>query len=317
VVTVIFPIRQSTKQESRITPNTFLFHSPDFALWNLGATHPTQGRRYPNALKEFELLTQIEDISYTYVEAIPATREELSRVHDIDYISEVLDSAIIFGARTPKPEQSRIATLFAGASLQGLRSLIAGQATTAINFAGAKHHAQFDHGSGFCVFNDFAICADIATNDFDLKVAIFDLDAHHGDGTENLTRTNSKVFTYSIHQNGIFPGTGKESFPEDHVYNRPLRAGDGDSQLLNATDEFIRLSKDFEPDLLFIAAGADGHESDPLADLQYSFEVYEKVARTIRTTFPAMPILMGGSGGYQPDTYTPSIWASFALSLAS
>ena len=94
-----------------------------------------------------------------------------------------------------------------------LESLLNNEADLAIHLPGAKHHAQYDHSSGFCVFNDFAIAADIATKDHGLKVAIIDIDAHHGDGVENLTRENPSVLTFSIHESGIFPGTGNSDEP--------------------------------------------------------------------------------------------------------
>ena len=296
--------------------NTFLFHDEEFSNWNLGATHPTQGRRYTNALQMFDSMSRYPRLNCEKPPVKPANRADLLRVHSPEYVAEVLDQFCVFGEFDPRPDQAHIAALFAGASVLGVHSLLGGEALTAINFAGAKHHAQFDHASGFCVFNDFAICADIATKDHGLKVAIFDFDAHHGDGTENLTRDNSQVLTYSVHEGGIFPGTGKVSYPEDHVFNRSLRAGDGDTELLEATAEFIELAEEFRADIIFIAAGADGHESDPLSYLQYTEGIYHEVAALLRDAFPSTPMLIGGAGGYQPDSFTPQIWANFTVAIA-
>jgi acetoin utilization protein AcuC len=190
----------------------------------------------------------------------------------------------------------------------------------AIHFPGAKHHAQYDHSSGFCVFNDFAIAADIATRDHGLNVLILDIDGHHGDGVETLLAKNSQAMTFSIHQKGIFPGTGFES-ENGNFYNFPLAAGASDQNLLDAVDEFIDVVGvreriwDWTPYLLFITCGADGHEEDPLTSLNYSVDGYVQVARKVRNRFPELPILMGGAGGYLPDTRTPEIWAKFALEL--
>jgi acetoin utilization protein AcuC len=184
-----------------------------------------------------------------------------------------------------------------------------------VHFPGAKHHAQYDYSSGFCVFADFALAADIATKDYGKKVAILDIDAHHGDGTENLTADDPSILTYSIHEKGIFPGTGNESNPERNIYNSPLPALSGDDALISCVQEFSQLAERFGADLIFVACGADAHAEDPLSSLTYSTEGYRAVAQYLREVFPDHPILMGGAGGYLPDTRTPEVWSTFAHAL--
>jgi acetoin utilization protein AcuC len=251
-----------------------------------------------------------------------ATTAELSRVHSPQYISEVLDSHRTSQWSGPRPDLAELSALFAGGTLVALDALLSGKTKTAIHFPGAKHHAQYDHSSGFCIFADFALAADIATKDHGKRVAILDIDAHHGDGTENLTADNSNILTYSIHEKGIFPGTGNESEPQKKVYNYPLDSRDnqgdidkGDLALARGVNNFIELSAKFLPDLIFIACGADGHAEDPLSSLEYSVEGYRNVAKILRSTYPDMPILLGGAGGYLPDTRTPEVWSAFAQQL--
>jgi acetoin utilization deacetylase AcuC-like enzyme len=172
------------------------------------------------------------------------------------------------------------------------------------------------------VFADFALAADIATKDFSKKVAILDFDAHHGDGTENLTAENPSVLSYSIHEKGIFPGTGNCSVPEKFVYNYPLGdhngegdSGKGDEALLKGIADFGRLADEFNADLIFVAAGADGHSEDPLSSLQFTISGYEAAAKYLRKQFPNTPILIGGAGGYLPDTRTPEVWAEFCREI--
>ena len=88
-----------------------------------------------------------------------------------------------------------------------------------------------------------------------------------------------------------------------------------DSALMTGVNRFITLAQTFKPDLVFIACGADGHLEDPLTNLEYSVAGYVAVAHKVRDTFPKMPILMGGAGGYLPDTRTPELWAAFAREL--
>jgi acetoin utilization protein AcuC len=258
----------------------------------------------------------------TIVEPRFATRAELSRVHSSGYIDEVLENHVTGQWAGARPDLSELAALFAGGTLVALDSLLTGKAKTAIHFPGAKHHAQYDYSSGFCVFADFALAADIATKDFSKKVVILDFDAHHGDGTENLTAENPNVLSYSIHEKGIFPGTGNSSIPEKHVYNFPLGdegdAGDiekGDEALQKGVAEFGRLADEFNADLIFVAAGADGHSEDPLSSLQFTISGYEAVAKYLRKQFPNVPILVGGAGGYLPDSRTPEVWSQFAGKL--
>ncbi len=243
-----------------------------------------------------------------------ATRAELERVHSSQYLDEVLNEHRTSQWSGPRPDLAELAAIFAGGTLLTLDLLIQGIAKTAIHFPGAKHHAQYDHSSGFCVFADFALAADIATKDHGKRVAILDIDAHHGDGTENLTADNPQVLTFSIHEKGIFPGTGNADNAERNVFNIPLtiETGKGDLALQSGITQFLELSQSFEPDLIFIACGADAHSEDPLSSLEYSVSGYGAAAEQIRNVYPNLPILMGGAGGYLPDTRTPEVWASFA-----
>ena len=271
------------------------------------------------------LLTQSfseKNIELNIVEPRLATRDELLRVHSSRYISEVLDDHKSGQWTGERPDLSNLAALFAGGTLVALDALLTGKTSTAVHFPGAKHHAQYDYSSGFCIFADFALAADIATNDHGKKVAILDIDAHHGDGTENLTADNLSVLTFSIHEKGIFPGTVNESDPIMHVYNYPLGSKDpaqnpnkNDQALIDGVTEFCRLADQFQPDLLLIACGADGHAEDPLSSLQFTLDGYGTVAKLIRSRFPSLPILVGGAGGYLPDTRTPEVWSHFATRL--
>ena len=301
---------------------TILIHSDEYANWVFDPTHPTQGRRFINAKKLLEEQMGNTNTPLTIVQPRLATKAELTRVHSSQYIDEVLESHTTGQWIGAREDLSELAALFAGGTLVALDSLLTGKAKTAIHFPGAKHHAQYDYSSGFCVFADFALAADIATKDFSKKVAILDFDAHHGDGTENLTAENPNVLTFSIHERGIFPGTGNKSIPEKLVYNYPLGAegtegeiGKGDEALLRGVVEFCRLADEFNTDLVFIAAGADGHAEDPLSSLEFTIAGYEVVARYLRKMFPNTPILVGGAGGYLPDSRTPQIWSGFVENL--
>ena len=302
--------------------NIALVHSPRYRNWVFDESHPTQGRRFINA--QDQLFVALSGTGIELIETTPfaANREELERVHAPHFVSEVIDQHRSTQWSGTREDLAELAKLFVGGTLVALKLLLDGKTKTAVHFPGAKHHAQFDHSSGFCIFNDFSLAAEIATKDHGKKVAILDIDAHHGDGTENLTADNPDVMTFSIHEKGIFPGTGNESIPAKKVFNFPItdktlywESGKGDEALAEGVASFIYEAIAFAPDLIFIACGADGHSEDPLSTLQYSTDGFAAIARGIRHNFPDTPILMGGAGGYLPDTRTPEVWATFAKNL--
>jgi acetoin utilization protein AcuC len=145
------------------------------------------------------------------------------------------------------------------------------------------------------------------------------MDAHHGDGVENLTADNQQVLTFSIHEAGIFPGSGNENDVPRNIYNYPLtdKTGKSDSALLAGVNNFIEVANVFKPDLLFITCGADGLTDDPLTNLQYTVNGYAAAAALVAKAFPATPFLMGGAGGYLPDSGTPEVWSVVASELAA
>lgn len=289
-----------------------IVHSDEYANWVFSGAHPTQGRRFTNGF------TAITGKPRVFAPRL-ATKEELGRAHGANYINEICEQHISSEWEGKREDLAHTATLFVGGTLVALESLLNKSADLAINLPGAKHHAQRDYSSGFCVFNDFAIAADIATQDFGLKIAIIDIDAHHGDGVENLTRLNPNVLTFSIHESGIFPGTGDQSEPENNVFNYPLKkevTGLGDTALIAGVNKFLPIARHFKPDLLFITCGADGLKEDPLTHLEYTLAGYKSAAQLLRETFPTISILMGGAGGYLPDSGTPKVWATVAKALS-
>jgi acetoin utilization protein AcuC len=297
-----------------------LVHHDDYADWVFDSHHPTQGRRFIRARERLLDLAGAAGIEVIEVASdhLP-DRGVLELVHDPAYVDEV-----IVGGRSgewagERPDLGRIAHRMVGGTLLAAEALMEGRALTAVHFAGAKHHAMRDHSSGFCVFADFAITAHHLLDDprsgID-RIAILDFDAHHGDGTEALLIDEPRALTFSIHDRTIFPGTGLGDSPDHQAYNEPLAAGSGDEELAAGVERFIGLAREFEPDMVLIAMGADGHDEDPLSSLRYSIAGMESTVSQVRLGFPDMPILLGGAGGYLPDSVTPEAWVRMTLAAS-
>ena len=292
-------------------------HDDIYGNWVLGATHPTQGRRYLHAAALLQDIAPAAELDLKVLPTRQATREELSLVHTQEYLDRVLndfDGGAWEGG--PNRELSLLASTLCGGTMVAVEHVRAG-ALNVVHLPGAKHHAQANQSSGFCVFADFAVAATSLVEQDGLKVAILDIDVHHGDGTENLTRENPSILTFSVHQTGIFPGTGwvREDNREQHVFNRPLNPGEGDRELLEAVGEFVTEARAFRADVILIAGGADGHAQDSLGRLKYSIYGFNRAVGLVREAFESTPIIFGGAGGYRPDDFTPLMWVSAICAL--
>ena len=308
-----------------------LVHSDEYVGWVFDQHHPTQGRRFTNAAKRLRELAPQSGVELVEIESdfFPSF-DQLTTVHTLEHIERTLLDGQSGEWAGTRRDLGKLALRMAGGTILAADALLQGRAHTAVHFAGAKHHAMADRSSGFCVFNDFALAARyVFASKREIyspltksmrrvrRIAIFDMDAHHGDGTEKLLQDSMRVFTMSVHDSSIFPGTGNYDEPDFHVFNRPLPAGAGDRELDSAVSDFALFAERFMPDMIFVAMGADGHETDPLSSLNYTIEGMTQAVRDIRRAFPEVPILLGGAGGYQPDDVTPEVWARMAIAAAT
>jgi acetoin utilization protein AcuC len=291
-----------------------IVHSDEYANWIFDPTHPTQGRRFVKGYESIVMHANTHKLDIETIEPHPVNASVLAEIHSPDYVNEVMNLHSSSEWAGKRPDMAYLANLFVGGTLQALDALVNGETLTAVHLPGAKHHAAYDHSSGFCVFADLSIAAKRVT-DMGLRVAILDVDVHHGDGTEALMFDNKNVLTYSIHEYGIFPGTGLKDDLQQKVFNWPLNSGDGDRALRQGINDFLYLAEEFNPHYIFIAGGADGHHTDPLSSINYTVDGMESAMEAVRDKFPTTPILFGGAGGYQPDGATPLAWSRMAVAL--
>ena len=179
------------------------------------------------------------------------------------------------------------------------------------------HHAEAERGMGFCLINHVAVAAQYALDECGCrKVTVVDFDVHHGNGTQRLFYDRSDVLYVSTHQSPFYPGTGstgEQGAGEGVGYtvNFPLWAGAGDTELVRIfQNEIAGILARYEPDIILVSAGFDGHYLDPLGGFKMTGEGYRQIGICLRQ---AADRLCGSrlvsvlEGGYNPEANVDSI----------
>jgi acetoin utilization deacetylase AcuC-like enzyme len=216
----------------------------------------------------------------------------------------------------------RAALHAAGGPCEMARALLARERSVA--FCGVRpsgHHAEPDRAMGFCLFNNVAVAAEFAIRELGAgRVFILDWDVHHGNGTAEAFRRRPDVLFASIHQSGIYPGTGPltdvGSGPgEGYTINLPVPAGSEEDLWLSLVEHIVvPAAEAFEPDLVLISAGFDAHRSDPLAGCRLGSSSFAEMARQVcdlseRREAPLGAIL---EGGYEPAALAECVLETLA-----
>jgi acetoin utilization deacetylase AcuC-like enzyme len=238
-----------------------------------------------------------------------AERADLLRVHDEAYLDRLMriDRRQLLDPDTVASETSwEGATLAAG---------IACEAVDRGAFALVRppgHHALADRAMGFCLLNNAAVAARYAQARRGLtRVAIVDVDVHHGNGTEAIFRADASVLYCSLHQWPFYPGTGGPGTSDDTTVNVPLRAGTGDDEYLAHLEQDVEPAvRAFEPDLLLVSAGFDAHVEDPLAALALTVDGYREIATRLARLAPRVAAVL--EGGYNLRTLRGLVDAALA-----
>ncbi|MFN3301854.1 MAG: histone deacetylase, partial [Patescibacteria group bacterium] len=154
------------------------------------------------------------------------------------------------------------------------------------------HHAGKDFCGGFCYFNNLAIAVAKFLKK-DKKVAILDIDCHHGNGTEDIFLGKNNVLYISLHESPLYPGTGLES--RFNCLNFPLPPRTQEKEYLQTLEIALEKISQFKPNLLAISAGFDTYKKDPLTYFGLEIDSYQKIGEKIaQLNLPTFSVLEGG-----------------------
>jgi acetoin utilization deacetylase AcuC-like enzyme len=223
-------------------------------------------------------------------------------------------------------ESYDLALLSAGSVLTCVERVLDGEADRAYAIGRRSgHHASRDTGYGFCIFNNVAAAARAAQQRGVERVAIVDIDAHHGNGTEAIFYDDPSVLTVSLHEDRMFPiDTGDATArggpgAEGSNLNVPLAPGTGDAGYLYAIERVVLPAlRAFAPELLLVVAGVDASMYDPLSTLALTAGGFATVAERLLEVADEH---CGGravfeqEGGYSP-VYAPFCWLALIETLA-
>jgi acetoin utilization deacetylase AcuC-like enzyme len=227
----------------------------------------------------------------------PATEAALRRAHTPQHLERIREAAQDFDADTPAyPGIYEHAARAAGAAIQVAREALKGKPAFSL-MRPPGHHATRERAMGFCYFSNVAVATLDALENGAERVAIWDFDAHHGNGTEDIVAGHPKIVFASIHQFPCYPGTGAVSF--GNIHNFPVAPltprADHVQEVRRALDQLLA----FKPDLLLVSAGFDAYAGDPITEMTLEPEDFATFGEWLRETSISSGAIL--EGGYSND----------------
>lgn len=273
--------------------------SPDYEV-DIG-THVFPTRKY-RLVKE-KLLEEGTVGPRDLVQPSPAPGQDLARVHSETYLRKIENGTFTLA------EQLQLEVPFSPALRDAMRLCCGGTLETArraldrgvaVHLGGGFHHAFADHGEGFCLLNDVAVAARALLAESRVeRVAVVDLDVHHGNGTATIFAEDPAVFTFSMHQQNNYPAVKP---PGD--LDVGLDDGTSDGRYLQILEESLGHIWEHRPEIVLYLAGADPYRDDQLGGLGLTLDGLRERDRTVHQACRAkgVPVAVTLAGGYAVNT---------------
>ncbi len=298
-----------------------IYYSDTFLDHQTGALHPERPARLEAITLALRGAPFADRMDWRHPQA--ASPEVIARVHPPEYIQGIRQFAEQGGGHIDadtvlSSESYRAACLAVGGWLDGIQSVLQDRAPAVVLCRPPGHHAEPQRGMGFCLFSNAAIAALWALDQPGIeRVAIFDWDVHHGNGTQAVVEQHPQLAYLSIHQSPLYPGTGPatERGPHDNIRNIPLPSGSDWSVYSQVMEtQVLPFLRQIQPDLLLVSAGFDCAQGDPLASMGLQPEDFGRMAQMSLQITPRT--LFGLEGGYDLDNLAQS-WISVAQACLS
>lgn len=231
---------------------------------------------------------------YPRIAPIDLPDEVLYAIHTRQHVQSIERTSRLGGMVDPDTFLSRssyeLATKAAGGAAAVALAVWSGEARTGFALSRPPgHHATSNRAMGFCLLNNIALAAEtLIKNGGAKRLAIVDLDLHHGNGTQDIFFERADVFYFSTHEWPLFPGTGGlyetgKGSGARHTANLPLPAYSGDQAFQAAVDEWILpLLTRYQPEMILVSFGADPHWRDPLGNLILTAGKYGQLIGALR-----------------------------------
>lgn len=259
--------------------------------------HPERPARVAKTLAH---LRQQQEMPIKWI--TPGTIEDavLLRAHTPEHLAR-LRVRRDFDGDTPAYEG--IAQYARSAAAAGLEALKAGRAGE-VAFSLMRppgHHATRDQAMGFCYLGSIAIAALHALATGTKRLAVFDFDVHHGNGTEAILLNQPGVAFYSVHQHPCYPGTGTADVGKN-CFNYPVAPHTPREEYRKVLTRALEDLKRFRPELVAVSAGFDAYAHDPIAQETLETEDFHWLGRELRATgAPLFSLLEGGYSDELPE----------------
>ncbi|MCF6436059.1 histone deacetylase family protein [Pseudoalteromonas sp. MMG022] len=233
------------------------------------------------------LLASGLDIALQQLQAPKASMQQVALVHEqalIDKVCASIPSDKINAFSEDvwlAPESLQAIERAVGAGILAVDQILAGDLDAAFcSVRPPGHHANRSHSSGFCVFNNLAIAVEYAKSLGVERVAILDIDVHHGNGTQDIFKTHEDVLFCSLFQYPFYPNSDIEN--NEHIINSPLPlASKGEDLQALFTQQWLPRLREFKAELIFISAGFDAHLEDDMGGLQFVEADYQWLTEQI------------------------------------